>query len=205
MKKLICIALCVAIAACCTLSLAAKDDKMETDPYAVPQVKNAPIALLYDCLLYTSFGYHGICGLHGAVAHFFHGVAVKGKHYGLADVDVLQVLMVLIQLEIFNVGIGVFKRYNAVYALQLGILFHVDAGQHVHLAVGKHGGLGECFGIGHYNGDVVQINGTLVFNKGQVGLVIRIGLKDYAVAGDIFIHVERAVGDSCLLYTSRCV
>jgi len=48
MKKLICIALCMAIAACCTLSLAAKDDKMETDPYAVPQVKNAPIALLYE-------------------------------------------------------------------------------------------------------------------------------------------------------------
>lgn len=48
MKKLVCIALCMAIAACCTLSLAAKDDKMETDPYAVPQVKNAPIALLYE-------------------------------------------------------------------------------------------------------------------------------------------------------------
>ena len=48
MKKLICSALCMAIAACCTLSLAAKDDKMETDPYAVPQVKNAPIALLYE-------------------------------------------------------------------------------------------------------------------------------------------------------------
>ena len=107
--------------------------------------------------------------------------------------------MVLIQLEVFNVGIGVFKRYNAVYALQFGMLFHVYAAQHVHFAVGKHGGLGECFGIGHYNSDVVQINGTLVLEKGQVGFVIRVGLKDYAVAGNVFVHVERAVGDSAPL------
>lgn len=48
MKKWVCILLCTVLMLCASSGLAAKDDKRETDPYAAPEVKNAPIALLYE-------------------------------------------------------------------------------------------------------------------------------------------------------------